>query len=846
MVVIDNVARVCVPLTTGLPAPHTLDKFSLSIEAASEREPHIVFSDVDSVPITFKCAGNYVHSCLTASQPLTFHSPTALLSLEIPCSQLRPTISIFSDNEYSYLCIREPSPPACITKFMPRNVHLVWDSSFSRKYTDKSLVPQDLLLFNVTQELRVISNLISKMPLSEVEVFSFSYVCKSLGRFNSSAYDRILSCLETVSYEGGTDFSVLDKLPESDAVFLFSDGYSTLGPIKLPKISCNRLFTLTAASSANSILLTELAARQNGSFFHIMESSVASITEMMLTTSLTTFIGPSSSPILEQYYPEIQIIQASMPLVFAVRCSESVLSSIPKVELRFRLASGEITTTTYVLEKLHTSQFAPFCWARLKSSFLLNESSSGKNVEDEILAVGRKYGLVTPQTSFIVLHTLEQFLDNEIEPPESCANLRASFLLATTNRRQQAVLQRDKMIEAVFHCWRQKNRENVFLKQPSGCQLRFTNLLCSGNSREDQFTLFTIPAHNPIYTTENDVGASHNVLFTRTLTEQEVSRAFRRLFACAERILQRCTHQLQIKQRKITAELKNTVKRAQISAARILAKEIMHLRKEEVGICQKLVKIREYNIQLLSKNQTFTRELLVDSLSDENQIDIFLRNLDKRFKGDTIEEILENAIEEDETEPVLNQILSTVSDELGLELTQTNRAAEEPQTCSETDELEARLRALKNGSDSDVSRTSAPKAASYQLSASCEQPPTSENLPTTVSDDLVSPPRSITICSQAYMQHMQDIPAHPRKSEPKSLNYELLKTEYKYEKRTMQDLDSKNTDLQNPCNSSAQLAEYVKVESCGATNEFNLASKSTIGVEFGCGSFQVRRNCDTL
>ena len=37
---------------------------------------------------------------------------------------------------------------------------------------------------------------------------------------------------------------------------------------------------------------------------------------------------------------------------------------------------------------------------------------------DALVEVGKKYGLVTPSTSLIVLETLDQYLEHEIRPPE--------------------------------------------------------------------------------------------------------------------------------------------------------------------------------------------------------------------------------------------------------------------------------------------------------------------------------------------------------------------------------------------------------------------------------------------
>jgi hypothetical protein len=53
--------------------------------------------------------------------------------------------------------------------------------------------------------------------------------------------------------------------------------------------------------------------------------------------------------------------------------------------------------------------------------------------EDELLALGRKYGLVSPATSLIVLESLDQWLRHEIEPPATQPALRDQYLAAMNN-----------------------------------------------------------------------------------------------------------------------------------------------------------------------------------------------------------------------------------------------------------------------------------------------------------------------------------------------------------------------------------------------------------------------------
>lgn len=55
---------------------------------------------------------------------------------------------------------------------------------------------------------------------------------------------------------------------------------------------------------------------------------------------------------------------------------------------------------------------------------------------DEIISIGKKFSIVTPKTSLIVLETLDQYIRHKIEPPASLPEIRRQYLLAMNTQRQ--------------------------------------------------------------------------------------------------------------------------------------------------------------------------------------------------------------------------------------------------------------------------------------------------------------------------------------------------------------------------------------------------------------------------
>jgi len=138
------------------------------------------------------------------------------------------------------------------------------------------------------------------------------------------------------------------------------------------------------------------------------------------------------------------------------------------VELRYGIQGTNGRVSSVVVRKIRVSRRScgpgtviPRAWAADEVRRLENESSDqlqlhhgeeydkvkkARNEEvkaKKMVAIGRKFGLVTPGTSLLVLETLEQFLKHDVEPPRSSPH-REEF---ARRRRQRDVRREHKIIE---------------------------------------------------------------------------------------------------------------------------------------------------------------------------------------------------------------------------------------------------------------------------------------------------------------------------------------------------------------------------------------------------------------
>ncbi len=70
--------------------------------------------------------------------------------------------------------------------------------------------------------------------------------------------------------------------------------------------------------------------------------------------------------------------------------------------------------------------------------------------------LGRRFGLVTPVTSLIVLETVQQYLEHEIEPPATWPEMRAQYLSGLDARKGRERQQRTAKIDRVLAWWKER------------------------------------------------------------------------------------------------------------------------------------------------------------------------------------------------------------------------------------------------------------------------------------------------------------------------------------------------------------------------------------------------------
>lgn len=305
----------------------------------------------------------------------------------------------YSDSSYFYVNIR-PTHVEQI-KELPKHITLLWDNSNSRNER------------NIQKELVLLGNYIKRIGNLTIQLVPFNIKTEKTETFEiiNGTWDKLEIALKNMVYDGGTSFGCLDFSKfASDEILLFSDGLTSFGHSE-PKFSHTPVYTFNSNSVANTSFLRYISQLSGGVFFDLNTQSPNDIL-VKLTNSNYHFISAQIKD------GQVSHIYPSAPCQF--NNTFSLVGKIKGDSATLILNFGYGSTITYSKTiSITTNQpiepsILSRIWAEKKIAELsLNEAKN----KEEITQIGKQFGIVTSNTSLIVLESINDYVDNAIVPP---------------------------------------------------------------------------------------------------------------------------------------------------------------------------------------------------------------------------------------------------------------------------------------------------------------------------------------------------------------------------------------------------------------------------------------------
>ncbi|MFD2565334.1 VIT domain-containing protein [Aquimarina rubra] len=279
-------------------------------------------------------------------------------------------------------------------------ITIYWDASLSMKHRD------------LQKELDFLNAYFLYIPDINVNFIAFSnlIVSEDTFRIKDGNWKSLRNKIETISYDGGTSYdSLFGRKQASDAVFLFSDGITSLSDESA--IGSNRpVFILNSIVKANHSFLKNNAEKTNGAYINLKTKSIE---DAMVAVKYEPFkfLGYESKTKKGEAYPNVPV-----GLSYDFSISGKDFTKGETLLLHFGYGN-EITKSIRI--KIDASPIKSVdvnrIWAQKKLNHLQRDA---KNNKEQITALGKNYSLVTDYTSLIVLEDVQDYIAYQITPPE--------------------------------------------------------------------------------------------------------------------------------------------------------------------------------------------------------------------------------------------------------------------------------------------------------------------------------------------------------------------------------------------------------------------------------------------
>lgn len=334
-----------------------------------------------------------------ADRPVAIRIPKTMGASEIMMQQ--------TGNHYFYVLSTFPTHKR-VEKPLPKKITILWDASRSGASR------------NTEKELQLLDEYFDKLSDVAVTLVTFRNAAQEPQSFgiHDGQWDRLKSVLQNTVYDGATQFGSLDlKKYPGDEFLLFSDGHSTFGSNQW-KGGGTPVYAIVTTPKADFPFLRTITQVSGGELINLLTSSATEAREQLLFQSLY-FMGVKAAANLEETYP-------SLPTPVVNSLSIAGISYQPTQRLVLQFGYGGKVTSESVINldfaKQHTTQLdLSRIWAQKKIAELDGRFDDNKV---EIEQLGRRYGIVTRNTSLIVLENVMDYITYEIEPP---AELRPEY-----------------------------------------------------------------------------------------------------------------------------------------------------------------------------------------------------------------------------------------------------------------------------------------------------------------------------------------------------------------------------------------------------------------------------------
>ncbi|MBE8725033.1 VIT domain-containing protein [Flavobacterium hungaricum] len=317
-------------------------------------------------------------------------------------------------------------------KTKSQKIAIIWDNSFSGSKRNRQKELDFLDAFFASNKDISVSFVLLNNVLEKTEEFTVS------GGNWSALKNRIVD----LKYDGGTDFGALKEVSGIEEYLLFSDGISNFGDLTIKFKKPLNSIVSTPTSDFN--LLKLLASQSGGNFINLNELNTQSALKAY-NKQPVTFLGFKENAKIEELFPNVGTVVNEPVNIFGIAAP-----NLGKLTALFAVGTKKYEvpvdfTTAVKVDNWPIAQF----WAQRKINDL--ELNSTQN-RDEIRNLSEQFGVVSKNTSLIVLDDVNDYVRYGITPPQE---LLAEYNKIVSRNKKEILEKRKNLLSKSFNITRE-------------------------------------------------------------------------------------------------------------------------------------------------------------------------------------------------------------------------------------------------------------------------------------------------------------------------------------------------------------------------------------------------------
>lgn len=314
-----------------------------------------------------------------------------------------------------YFLLNVPTNASVKSRNLPKTIGLIWDNSLSmsKRNLDKE--------FSFLEDyFKINKNVIVKLAL-----LSNRWEDDKIFKISDGNFSELKNYLSKIEYDGGTDYSQLKNIDVDEYLF-FTDGISGFGDLKLDLKKPT--FCITSNVKSNFSQLQFISRKTGGELINLASNDVAAELKKILNTNLR-FLGIKPNNAISELYPSSgKIVNDNINIVGISNQKNTKLTLL----FGYNNQVSEEKIVELDFEKNNTDNWnIAQVWAQNKIEDL--ELQPKVNAE-EIRTLGKQFGIVTSNTSLIVLEDVNDYVKYAILPP---SELRKDYDSKFKNRQNE-------------------------------------------------------------------------------------------------------------------------------------------------------------------------------------------------------------------------------------------------------------------------------------------------------------------------------------------------------------------------------------------------------------------------